>query len=117
MQPSAGDHSYLDFELYLVFRSVTTILAAIAAAICLKGVHAEGKSEYLKYLVRALVVLVVVEVFFDIVQWFGTYDYCEDTQMQNEMRQYVHCMPHTPVSVRFDPVSYTHLTLPTICSV
>ena len=105
MQPSASDHVYLDFELYLVFRSVTTILAAIAAAVCLKGVHAEGKSDYLKYLVRALVVLVVVEVFFDIVQWFGTYDYCEDTQMQNEMRQYVHCMPHTPVSVRFDPSS------------
>ena len=107
MQPSAGDHSYLDFELYLVFRSVTTILAAIAAAVCLKGVHAEGKSEYLKYLVRALVVLVVVEVFFDIVQWFGTYDYCEDTQMQNAMRQYTHCMPHTQASAAmgFDPSS------------
>ena len=107
MQPSASDHVYLDFELYLVFRSVTTILAAIAAAICLKGVHAEGKSEYLKYLVRALVVLVVVEVFFDIVQWFGTYDYCEDTQMQNEMRQYTHCMPHTDTSgmMGFDPSS------------
>ena len=72
MQPSASDHVYFDFELYLVFRSVTTILAAIAAAVCQKGVHAEGKSEYLKYLVRALVVLVVVEVFFDIVSWFGT---------------------------------------------
>ena len=107
MQPSGSDHVYLDFELYLVFRSVSTIFAAIAAAVCLKGVHAEGKSEYLKYLVRALVVLVVVEVFFDIVQWFGTYDYCEDTQMQNEMRQYVHCMPHTDRSgmMGLDPSS------------
>ena len=107
MQPSGSDHVYLDFELYLVFRSVSTIFAAIAAAVCLKGVHAEGKSEYLKYLVRALVVLVVVEVFFDIVQWFGTYDYCEDTQMQNAMRQYTHCMPHTASSgmMGFDPSS------------
>ena len=71
MQPGPSDHSTFDFELYLGFRSVTTILAGIAAAVCLKGVHTEGKSDYLKPLVRALIVLVVVEVLFDIVQWFG----------------------------------------------
>ena len=48
----------------------------IAAAVCLKGVHAEGKSDYLKPLVRALIVLVVVEVIFNIVQWFGMYLMC-----------------------------------------
>ena len=88
----------LDFELYLGFRSVTTILAGIAAAVCLKGVHAEGKSDYLKPLVRALIVLVVVEVLFDIVQWFGMYDMCNDTALHTAMQTGYHCMPHTDSS-------------------
>ena len=105
----------LDFELYLGFRSVTTILAGIAAAVCLKGVHAEGKSDYLKPLVRALIVLVVVEVLFNIVQWFGMYDMCNDTTLQTEMTNRYHCVPHTATSDSRSMMGFSSSSTPLEC--
>ena len=114
MEPGASNHSQLDFELYLGFRSVTTILAGIAAAVCLKGVHAEGKSDYLKPLVRALIVLVVVEVLFNIVHWFGFYGMCNDTTLQTEMTNRYHCVPHTADS-RSSMMSFSSASTPLEC--
>lgn len=86
IEEEMNDHSMGDGEAYFMLRAITIFIAACCCALNLKAMAA-GDNQYLSPLVRALIVLCVVEMIAEVFSHMAIDGRCEDPAMRTGM----HC--------------------------